>query len=549
MKTEIRNIENMSLHYLPGCKFDTVEEFNDGTMVIHAFEKRFFIYSCLHQGLYYFYNALNGHIYMTDKPGNVPELLNYSRALEFRGMNGIGIINDRFCLYHADRQKLYFFDQDFNPLTQINTNIEAHSCCFSENKIGFYNRNSNVFTEFSFQNDAFTETRKVELKGIGNKSFAVKDNELWVTDSEENMVYVYSYDTLMLKFQIITPYFDPQTLFFFENKPFVIYGGEVNESSYGQRCWQEQKPFIHLLKYSLVEKEGFNYTLSNTMLVDFIYEEHFDHISRKYPELKVSVALPIDNQRQKVVNVEMTGIKGEIKNGRVEYNLKNITEISGGFIGYKAEMLMSSIKYTFTKDYEKTVFAGEEYHVNKEGLDLTNPKFIDMASCSGSGVIKDMLALRNKVFDKLSYRVNNSARNYVELLEDGYGTCGDYATILLILALINDYPVRTCGGYKVPRFGNSQEDLRSCYYNHTWLEMYLKDTGWIPIESSSDDKEFKKRLCEGQFLGLDWSHVQTHNDKTVPNLINAHDGKEEIHPFDLFKNVTFMKVRGELSEF
>ncbi|PKP20017.1 MAG: hypothetical protein CVU05_10025, partial [Bacteroidetes bacterium HGW-Bacteroidetes-21] len=393
-----------------------------------------------------------------------------------------------------------------------------------------------------------TPGKVTEIKGIGNKSFYLRDQELWVSDSEENLVLVYDKETMKIKFQIITPFFDPQAIVFYEDKPYVLYGGEVHETSYGQKCWQEQKPFFHQLKYALHEGEGYNYTLSNAFLVEFTYEEHLEKVDLKYPELKIKIALPVNNIRQQVVHVESAGLKGQIKDGFLEVNLKNLREDSIGFVGYRADVVLSSVKYTFDKDYNQSVFPVESYHVEIDEIDLDQPKLIDMAAVSGSGMLQNMLEIRNKVFDKLTYRFNNSARNYVELLEDGYGTCGDYATIILMLAMINKYPVRTCGGYKVPRFVNSQQDLRSCYYNHTWLEIYLPDTGWVPIESSSDDKAFNNRLCEGQFLGLDWSHIQTHNDKSVPNLISAHDGKEDVHPFDLFRNVTFMKIKGEISD-
>jgi hypothetical protein len=72
---------------------------------------------------------------------------------------------------------------------------------------------------------------------------------LWVSDSEENLVFVYDKETMKIKFQIITPFFDPQAIVFYEDKPYVLYGGEVHETSYGQKCWQEQKPFFHLAFY------------------------------------------------------------------------------------------------------------------------------------------------------------------------------------------------------------------------------------------------------------------------------------------------------------
>ncbi len=51
-------------------------------------------------------------------------------------------------------------------------------------------------------------------------------------------------------------------------------------------------------------------------------------------------------------------------------------------------------------------------------------------------------------------------------------------------------PCREVGDYKVPDYKLEYGIVHSVSrpdYDHVWVEFYIPDIGWIPMESSSDD--------------------------------------------------------------
>ncbi len=539
--------ENVSLYYLPGSKYDTVEELYDGSIKIHPYSKKYFNFPFKENGILFHYNSITGCITSSDTPASGYKIMNCSNAKTLAGRAGLAKAGEYFCLYNPEKKYFEFYSATFILEKTIAFPGRSDNFTFYDGKFIIYDRILNQAGMFMLQGEDLIFEKNVLLKGTGNKSFCINNNELWITDSEENLIYVYSFPEFSLRFQLLTPFFDPQSLVFFNNKIWVLYGGEVNETSYNQRCWAEQKPFYHILKYNITEKDGYNYTLTNAFKTEFTYEENI--VVNKNPtssDLSVFIALPMNTKRQELLGYEILGHNGsEVTPGQLEINLKGISGSSGGYIGYKAMMKLSSIKYTFFKDFDKVEIPPDYTASSCEKLMTGHSVMRELAKLPECGILEGILSLRNRVFDKLFYKTNSRARDYVEVLRDGYGTCGDFASVILSIAIINGYPVRTCGGYKVPRFTNSQQENRSCYYNHTWLEMYIPDAGWIPFESSADDREFSGRLSEGQFMGEDWSHIRTHFDKAVPNMIFVKSDNDNVHPFDLFENNTFMKITGE----
>lgn len=543
--------ENLNLHYLPGNKYDTVEELYDGTIKVHPYSKNFFNYLFKEKETLFHFNSLTGCVSEFENPGAAIQVLNYANAVDFIGKTGISILNDDFCFFDSIKKQFEFYNSQFKITRKVEYTGRVDNFTIYKAKFYLYDRYLNQLIIGSLNNDKLIQENTFNLKGIGNKSFFVQHEELWVSDSDENLIYVYNLKDLKLCFQMITPFFDPQALFISVNVVWVLYGGEVNETSYNQRCWTEQKPFFHILKYQVKELNGFNYTLTNRFLVEFTYEEHIKIIkSASFNEISAFISLPLNTIRQQMVEYEILGCTDcKVVNSRLNFILKDISGRSGGYIGYRALMELGSVKYTFHNDFNDIFIPPDFQFPSNRNLMTDHPVMQELARTDKAGHIEKFLELRNRVFRKLFYKTNSKAKDFAEVLQDGYGTCGDYTSIILALAIINNIPVRTAGGFKVPRFVNSQQDNRSCYYNHTWLEVFLPDAGWVPVESSSDDREIYGRLCEGQFLGEDWSHIRTHYDRCVPNLIDVSCKGMDMHPYDIFENSTFMKITGEYAGF
>lgn len=542
-------VESLCLHYLPGSKFDTVEELPDGGIVVHPYAKRFFNYLTRYQGCVYHYNSLTGLIGAFDYPGTSYRIVNASQAARMKGRTGFVSAGDDFLFYHPEKRCIESFDSRLVINNTFSFPEPVDAIGFDDGKLYIYNRTAGEISCYSFLGEPGKRLANYPVKGIGNKSMQFIHGDVWLTDSEENLILVYSLPDFRLKYQLITPFIDPQAMVLSEGKKWVLYGGEVNESSYSQRCWAEQKPFLHELKTRIEEKGEYTLAFSNSFRVDYTYEEHYRAPAGSTGDFSLSMALPLTTSRQKLLGYDVLGMAGAVEEqDRLVFPFADVSADSAGFAGYRARLALSSLKYTFHCDFIETMIPPGYVFPDRPVLMTGHPVMRAMAEILPRGLLADVLELRNRVFRKLSYKANPDARDYVEVLSDGYGTCGDYTSIILALAIIRGFPVRTVGGFKIPRFVNSAMDNRSCYYNHTWLDVYVPGAGWVPFESSSDDREFQNRLCEGQFLGEDWSHIRTHYDKSVPGLLEIKGCAGDLHPYDLFSNSTYMKIVGEYAE-
>ena len=135
-----------------------------------------------------------------------------------------------------------------------------------------------------------------------------------------------------------------------------------------------------------------------------------------------------------------------------------------------------------------------------------------------TNLLRKMYAIRNYVYDRLSYGIKPHIDTPDIALRRGIGSCGEYVGILLALSRLNGIACRTVGRYKCPQFPLSRQIPMEPDYNHVWMEFYLPGVGWLPMESNPDD------LFEGGpyptrfFMGLAWYHAEVAKDVSFENI-------------------------------
>ena len=542
----------IQLEYIPLNKYDEVIEHFDGTVTIPIHKKKRYLYaSNLVEDKIYLLNNLTGCLFSYNFVTKEIYQINKTNRSIWQKCKGIAVINKQILTYNTQLQAFVFFN--------LETQLFEKEIIFTKNVESFYIKDSVLLIHLKDEatllkcyltNSTITKISSFKVKGIGNSSLLVNENSIYITDSEENLIRKYSFDGDLL-FEAITPFIDPIGQFFYKEDYYIIYGGLVNEVGYENRCWQEQKPFIHKLKIEVVEDKKYITTYTNTFEVEFFYEEKFYEDSLKnLTPMTIYLALPIDSENQKIISITPNGLpftieyKNNLPFAKFTIN-KEDTDIQS--IGYKAILQLRSFKKvvkneTTLKLSTKDLLSQEE----KEYLGCDDPFFRKFIINENISDIKKALILRNEIFKRLEYKKNIHARNFKEVLEDGYGTCGDYTNLLLILYNINNISTNSATGYKIPRFYNATSGIISVYYNHSWIEIYDSNEKALPLESSSDDKEYKQRFSEGQFLGLDWTHIKLYNGKAFPNLIYI-PTHPQLHPFDIFKKASvFVIVKREV---
>ncbi|MBD2099666.1 transglutaminase domain-containing protein [Leptolyngbya sp. FACHB-261] len=365
--------------------------------------------------------------------------------------------------------------------------------------------------------------------GVGEENLYVHNHSLygpalWVCDSLEQTVYCLDLQTGDLRFNLLTPFEQPSGLAFLGDELYVAYAGDeryIRESPNDEDPFQvavRDQTFIHSLSFKHFVEE--RYTLSGGYRVELTYLEEIDPLEPvTLEDLTWKIALPDNTHRQKVCQVEPVGMPfTEEVHGTQRMAVFHFDRLEPGEVrlfGWRAVLEVRGIKYNLR--FEDVEDAGElpaelreQYLVDDDDLAM-DTESVRQAAVEAIGsetnLLRQMLGIRNYVYDHLSYRVTPYIDAPDSVLERGSGSCGEYVGVLLALARLNGIACRTVGRYKCP----PHPDLRGVplipEYNHVWIEFYIPDFGWVPMESNPDDtgdSPYPRRF----FMGLPWLHVE-----------------------------------------
>ncbi len=161
--------------------------------------------------------------------------------------------------------------------------------------------------------------------------------------------------------------------------------------------------------------------------------------------------------------------------------------------------------------------------------------------------LRQMISIRNYVYDRLSYGIKPKIDRPDIVLERGIGSCGEYVGVLLGLARLNGIACRTIGRYKCPATPEQQGVPLIPDFNHVWLEFYIPGFGWVPMESNPDDVEDGPHLTRF-FMGLAWYHIEIGKGISFEKLLRNGKpvNKEEVSLGDLAINHVRFTIIEEL---
>ncbi|NEQ77036.1 MAG: transglutaminase family protein [Okeania sp. SIO2C9] len=367
--------------------------------------------------------------------------------------------------------------------------------------------------------------------GIGFENITVQDEELWLCDREEQTVYCLERATGKVKFSVLTPFESPTGLAFYldintgERQLYVAYAGDelyIRDDPNSERQYELSKrdrSFIHPLYFYYNEEE--KYAVSNVFLIEMSYVEELEPLDEVFLEdLEWRIALPSETHRQKVREISPIGIPftEEIQNGEkvAVFRFKPLRQSERRIFGWKALLEVRAIKYQiqpFNVENIPELPEGfqEKYLVDNDNLAMDKEIVIQAAKdaiLQEKNLLRQLLSIRNYVYDRLSYGVTTKIDTPDIVLERGVGSCGEYVGLLLALARLNNIACRTVGRYKCPAFADRKGVPLEPEFNHVWLEFYLPGFGWVPMESNPDDLQEGGPYPLRFFMGLAWYHVE-----------------------------------------
>lgn len=137
----------------------------------------------------------------------------------------------------------------------------------------------------------------------------------------------------------------------------------------------------------------------------------------------------------------------------------------------------------------------------------------------------------NYVIDKLEYELAGGWQAAPEVLERGTGSCSEYSFVYIAMCRAAGLPARFAGSTVI-----RGDDASTDRIFHRWVEIYLPDYGWIPVDPSGGDSPWPASRADNfghldnrylittvgagdsEFLG--WSY-NTHEWWTAPRRCNV----------------------------
>ncbi|HLO87975.1 MAG TPA: transglutaminase domain-containing protein [Nostocaceae cyanobacterium] len=516
-------------------------------------------------------DTIKGHLLEIDPRTDNSRILNPHQVREFQEVTGLAIWEDTLwvtrgnSVYLCKLASLGLEHFVTLPYTADGVAVWESTVYVSCQRLGYI---------LIFDRETKKEITRFYTPGVGIENLAVSAETLWICDRTEQTVYSLDRATGEIRFSVLTPFASPTGIAIEDYSPtnqdtlYVAYSSEEpyirdnpNADPNHQLTYRD-RTFIHPLYYH--HEESKHYALSNGYLVEMSYVEEISPLDEVYlPNVEWRIALPSETERQKVKQVEYIGLpftEEVIEGQRVAvFKFDALTPGERHIFGWKALLEVRSIKYRLTpKDVEElpalTPELQSRYLVDDDDLAMdtaTVRRAAREAVGSETNLLRKMYSIRNYVYDELSYGIKPYIDTPDVVLERGVGSCGEYVGVLLALCRLNGIPCRTVGRYKCPAYAEQQGVPLQPDFNHVWLEFYIPNFGWLPMESNPDDVSDHGPYPTRYFMGLSWYHIEI--GKGIPFETLTSNGnrltKEDIPIGDLAINHIRFTILKELPPF
>ncbi|HIK46521.1 MAG TPA: transglutaminase [Leptolyngbyaceae cyanobacterium M65_K2018_010] len=513
-------------------------------------------------------DPFRGYLLRLDPKTDHTEILNPRHAAAFERATGIAHWQDR--LWISRDHGVYLTPlSEIQPTLVLTLPYTADGVAVWENTLYVSCKKAGYI--FVFDRDSGQRITQFPAPGIGIENISVWGDYLWVCDQTEQTVYCLDRATGELVVKMLTPFPTPTGIAVPPHTgpdQGTLWVAYTNEEPYVREDPNsEEVPFeltfrdrtlIHPLTYRWYREAG--YCRTNGYLVEMTYAEEIDTLEDTIPLHNVEwrIAFPTHTHRQVVRTVEPLGLPFQTvqQNGErvASFQFDTLEPHERHLFGWKALVEVYGIKYQLTPRQVEAAPPlppeyGPRYLIDDDELAMDNP-LIQAAAREAIGtetnLLRQVLSIRDYVYDKLSYAVTPAIATPDVVLQRGRGSCGEYVGLLLALMRLNGIACRTVGRYKCP----AQADQPGIYlepdFNHVWIEFYLPGYGWLPMESNPDDIQDGGPYPTRFFMGLPWWHVEMGKGIPFEKLILP-EGSPEVRLGDLAVNHMRFRILGELA--
>ncbi|MGF1496091.1 MAG: transglutaminase domain-containing protein [Elainellaceae cyanobacterium] len=510
-------------------------------------------------------DTIRGYLVEIDPTTDDTRILNPYRVEEFVDATGLALSDN--CLWFAKGHSVFWCRlDDLTPQEFVTLPYPVEGVAVLAETVYLSSQKSGHI--YIYERQTGQRITRFPSPGVGSENLSMRGNELWVCDTLEQTIYCMDRATGDIRFSVLTPFPCPSGVTFLPDSVtgtdicYVAYAYEEpyirddpNSENPHQLTYRD-RTFIHPLHFKHHPEQ--HYTLSNGYLVEMSYVEELSPLEElTLTNLEWRIALPAETPRQTVRHVEPIGLPftEEIQNGQriAVFRFDTLKPNEGRIFGWKALVEMRGIKYQFTPhDLEGLPPLPAEfqarYLIDDDDLAMDTP-VIRQAAREAIGtetnMLRQMLKIRNYVYDRLSYGIKPHIDTPDIALERGIGSCGEYVGIILALARLNGIACRTVGRYKCPPYPERRGIPLEPDFNHVWVEFYVPGMGWLPMESNVDDVVERGPYPTRFFMGLAWYHAEISRGGTFEKL-QADNLPEHIKLGDLAINHIRFTILEEL---
>ncbi|BBD57302.1 transglutaminase domain-containing protein [Nostoc sp. HK-01] len=516
-------------------------------------------------------DSTKGHLLEIDPESDNSKIINPHQVKEFNDVTGLAVWEDTLwvtrgnSVYLSKLGSLGLEHFATLPYTANGVAVWDSTVYISCQKLGYI---------LIFDRNTRKEITKFYAPGVGVENLTVTQETLWICDRTEQTVYSMDRATGELNFSVLTPFDSPTGIAVHhdgETGKDTLYVAYASEEPYirdnpnadpNHELTYRDRTFIHPLYYYYNPDK--RYALSNGYLIEMSYAEEIAPLEEVYlPDVEWRIALPSETERQTLKHVEPIGVPftEEVIDGQrvAVFKFEALAPGERHVFGWKALLEVRGIKYRITpKDVEDLPELSAEfqsrYLVDDDDLAMDTSIVRNAAHDaigSETNLLRKMYSIRNYVYDELSYGIKPYIDTPDIVLERGVGSCGEYVGVLLALCRLNGIPCRTVGRYKCPPYSEHQGVPLQPDFNHVWLEFYIPNFGWLPMESNPDDLGYGGPYPTRFFMGLCWYHIEIGKGITFESLNSQGTRltKEDIPIGDLAINHIRFTILKELPPF
>jgi len=245
-------------------------------------------------------------------------------------------------------------------------------------------------------------------------------------------------------------------------------------------------------------------------------------VSQRVPTVRIVVALPRSiEEKQKILeiaySIEPVRIFYEDENRYAEFILIQPEELTTLRIDIEAELYRYDLgtarerkKTSRVKDAAIADFLKEEQYLEKDEAAIQDIS----ESLKGETDVDKVRAIYSYVIENMEYEiVEKDNLGAVYAAKNNKGDCTEYSDLFVALCRAKGIPARVITGYTA-RFDEVSP-------KHHWVEVYLKDYGWVPFDPSWGDTE-DKFIRNMAFERLQPAYVYLSHIRNDPVLYDHH---------------------------